>query len=125
MGGHGPYLTVSPVPILTKAEQNGLEATSRGDVIRTHTGSAYTITGPVGSKTLWRLVRAAMIADGPRSPLCSKTPMVLTTKGQSILAKTKLSRLIGQPPSCVVGIDGAVSTILYDAQYRKTGTVRI
>jgi hypothetical protein len=74
---------------LTKAERNGLEATSRGEVIRTHTGSVFTITGPVGSKTLWRLERAKLIADGPawRSP--SRAPMVLTAKGQALLAEAQ------------------------------------
>jgi hypothetical protein len=77
------------VPRLTEAEKRGLEATLRGEVIRTHTGSIYTITGPVGSKTLWRLMRAALITDGPKSNGSSKIPMVLTAKGQSILADTK------------------------------------
>lgn len=77
------------VPKLTTPEKRGLEATARGEVIRTHTGSAYTLTGPVGSNTLWKLARAELIADGPKSSNCARTPMVLTAKGQSILANTK------------------------------------
>jgi hypothetical protein len=62
----------------------GLEAASRGEVILTHTGSAYTITGPVGSSTLWRLMRGGLIIDSSatRPP---KRPMILTETGCAAL----------------------------------------
>ena len=63
----------------------GLEATARGEVIRTYTGSVCTITGPVGSKALWELMRAGLIAYGPNMPWRSKNPMVLTPRGQTAL----------------------------------------
>jgi hypothetical protein len=44
------------------------------------------ITGPVGSKALWELMRAGLIADGPKMPGRSKMLMVLTASGQRLLS---------------------------------------
>jgi hypothetical protein len=71
---------------LSEPQFRGLQATARGEVILTHTGSVYTITGPAGSKALWGLMRAALIAEGPKVRRQSKTPMVLTSTGQAALS---------------------------------------
>jgi hypothetical protein len=75
----------SIVTKLSKAQLNGLLATARGEVVRTYTGSVYTITGPVGSKALWGLMRTGLISDRPRVPRRSKIPMVLTARGRRVL----------------------------------------
>jgi hypothetical protein len=77
------------VPKISEPQIKGLQATARGEVILTHTGSVYTITGPVGSKALWELMRDGLIADGPTIPGESKTPMVLTASGQRLLSTWK------------------------------------
>ena len=74
------------MPKISEPQLKGLQATARGEVIRTYTGSVYTITGPVGSRALWELMRAGLIADGPKIPGQSKTRMVLTTSGQRFLS---------------------------------------
>ena len=74
------------MPKISEPRLKGLQATARGEVIRTYTGSVYTITGPVGSKALWELMRDGLIADGPKIPGQSKTPMVLTASGQRLLS---------------------------------------
>ena len=73
---------------LSKAQLNGLLATARGEVVRTFTGSVYTITGPVGSKALWQLMRAGLISDRSRVRRPSKMPMVLTASGRRVLDAT-------------------------------------
>jgi hypothetical protein len=70
---------------LTKAQLGGLEATARGEVVLTHTGSLYTITGPVGSNTLWALLRDELIARGPEVHGQIKTPMVLAPNGAATI----------------------------------------
>jgi hypothetical protein len=82
----------------------GLQATARGEVMLTHTGSVYTITGPVGSKTLWDLMRAGLIADGAKVWRQSKTPMILTTRG---LAALRSSESRAQEPRPASQQDGA------------------
>jgi hypothetical protein len=74
------------VPKISEPQLKGLQATARGEVIRTYTGSVYTITGPVGSKALWSLMQAGLIANGPKIQCKSKTPMVLTASGQRLLS---------------------------------------
>jgi hypothetical protein len=71
------------VPEISEPQIKGLQATARGEVIRTYTGSVYTITGPVGRKALWELMRAGLIA--PKISGQSKTPMILTTSGRRLL----------------------------------------
>jgi hypothetical protein len=70
---------------LSKAQLNGLLATARGEVVITYTGSVYTITGPVGSKALWGLMRAGLIAGRSRMRRPSKMPMILTASGRQVL----------------------------------------
>ena len=74
------------MPKISEPQLKGLQATARGEVIRTYTGSVYTITGPVGSRALWELMRAGLIAYGPKIPGQSKTVMVLTASGQRPLS---------------------------------------
>jgi hypothetical protein len=73
----------------SEPQLRGLQATARGEVILTHTGSRYTIIGPAGSKTLWGLMRAGFIAKGPKVPLQSQTPMVLTSSGHAALSSVE------------------------------------
>ena len=77
--------------VLSKAQLKGLAATARGEVIRTHTRVAYTITGPVGSKALWQLMREGLIADGPTVLDQTQTPMILTASGEAVLSATETS----------------------------------
>ena len=71
---------------LTSAQRLALQATARGEVYRTHTGSAFTLVGPCSSLSLWALVRAELIADPPDAKEHSRYQMVLTDKGQAALA---------------------------------------
>jgi hypothetical protein len=48
---------------LTGKHLQALQATARGEVFRTYNSSEFTITGPCGSKLLWSLARAGLIAD--------------------------------------------------------------
>ena len=73
-------------PKLTSAQHVALRATARGEVYRTHTRSVFTLVGPAGSKALWALVRAELIADPPEAKDNSRYQMVLTEKGQAALA---------------------------------------
>lgn len=77
---------------LTKAQLEGLKATARGEVVLTHTRSLYTITGPVGSNTLWSLLRNELIARGPELHGQIKTPMVLTPNGVIAMSVRGTSR---------------------------------
>ena len=70
---------------LTVAEFQGLHETARGEVFRTHTTIAYTITGPASSKVLWALARAGLIADSVPVGRHGRHPMVLTEKGRAAL----------------------------------------
>jgi len=63
-----------------------LQATARGEVYRTHSGSVYTLTGPCGSKALWALARAGLIADPPDAKKWRRYQMVVTAKGHATLA---------------------------------------
>lgn len=76
----------SAYPHLSETQLEGLAAVARGEVIRTHTGSLYTITGPVGSKALWFLFRARLIADGKKTRGSAQFAMTLTTTGEAVLA---------------------------------------
>ena len=55
------------MPKISEPQLKGLQATARGEVIRTYTGSVYTITGPVGSKALWSRMPAATLGIPPVS----------------------------------------------------------
>jgi len=54
---------------LTNKHRQALQATARGEVFRTYNSTEFTITGPCGSKLLWSLARAGLIADPPGGPL--------------------------------------------------------
>jgi hypothetical protein len=83
---------------LSKPQLNGLQATARGEVVRTYTGSIYTITGPVGSKALWGLMRMGLISDRPWVRRRPKMPMVLTASGRRVLDAPHDSRnVLGSP----------------------------
>ena len=70
---------------LTSAQHLALQATARGEVYRMHTRSVFTLVGPAGSKALWALVRAELIADPPDA-IERRYQMVLTERGQAALA---------------------------------------
>ena len=70
---------------LTDKHRQALQATARGDVLRTYNSTEFTITGPCGSKLLWALARAGLIADPPGGPLVGCHCMVLTAKGLAAL----------------------------------------
>jgi hypothetical protein len=53
---------------LTVAQYRALQATERGEVYRTHTSIAYSLSGPCGSVPLWALARADLIATPPSKP---------------------------------------------------------
>jgi hypothetical protein len=71
---------------LTDAQYLALQATARGEVYRMHTGSAYTLTGPCGSKALWALVRLNLIADAANAIKDPRYQMMVTKKGRATLA---------------------------------------
>jgi hypothetical protein len=103
---------VKTVSKLSEPQLRGLQATARGEVILTHTGSVYTITGPVGSKTLWYLLQAGLIVDGPKRSGLSKTPMVLSRSARVLHARALTGRAddpavrqktsLGNPPGTKV-----------------------
>lgn len=70
------------------AEQlKALEATSRGEVVRTFNGTGTTLTcASVGSKALWNVLHDGLIANGPRTE--NRCTMVLTERGASELKNT-------------------------------------
>ena len=70
---------------LTRKHLQALQATARGEVFRTYNSTEFTITGPCGSKLLWSLARAGLIADPPGGPLVGCHCMVLTAKGLAAL----------------------------------------
>ena len=72
---------------LTNAQYLALQATTRGEVYRTHSGSVYTLTGPGGSQPLWALARAGLIADPPDANKHSRYQMVVTPSGVSALSE--------------------------------------
>ena len=86
-----PVKTCGPRDKLT-TQYLALQATARGEVYRTHTGTVYTLTGPGGSKPLWALVRAGLIADPPDAKKYSRYPMVVTKKGQAALVSATGTR---------------------------------
>ena len=71
---------------LTDAQNLALQATARGEVYRTHTGSVYTLTGPCGSQPLWALFRLKLIADPANAIDDPRYQMVVTEKGRAALA---------------------------------------
>jgi hypothetical protein len=71
---------------LTDAQYRALQATARGEVYRTHTGSVYTLTGPCSSTALWALFRADLIADPPEAKKHSRYQMVVTPSGTLALS---------------------------------------
>jgi hypothetical protein len=74
------------VPLrLTVAQHQALQATARGEVYRTHTTIAYTITGPASSKVLWALARVGLIADSVPVGQRGRHPMVVTSKGRAAM----------------------------------------
>ena len=87
-----PVKTRDPRDKLTDAQYLALQATARGEVYRTHTGTVYTLTGPGGSKPLWALVRASLIVDPPDAKKYSRYPMVVTEKGQAALVLETVTR---------------------------------
>ena len=70
---------------LTDKHRQALQATARGEVFRTYNSTEFTITGPCGSKLLWSLARAGLIADPPGGPLVGCHCMVLTARGLAAL----------------------------------------
>jgi hypothetical protein len=81
------------VPLrLTVAQHRALQATARGEVYRTHTSIAYTLTGPCGSTSLWALSRADLIADPPEAREHGRHRMVITAKGRDALASAPVGR---------------------------------
>ena len=72
--------------LLTDKHRQGLQATAPGDVFRTYNSTEFTITGPCGSKLLWSLTRAGLIAYPPGGPLVGCHCMVLTAKGLAALS---------------------------------------
>ena len=72
-------------PKLTVAQYRGLQATERGEVYRTHTSIAYTLTGPCSSVPLWALARAGLIADPVEAGQRGRHRMMLTAKGRAAL----------------------------------------
>jgi hypothetical protein len=70
---------------LTGSQFAALQATARGEVYRTHTGSAYTLTGPCGSEPLWALARAGLIADPPDAKKQPRYRMLVTPRGMIAL----------------------------------------
>ncbi|MBR1236614.1 hypothetical protein [Bradyrhizobium sp. AUGA SZCCT0182] len=71
---------------LTDAQYLALQATARGEVYRTHTGTHFTLTGPAGSKALWALVRLNLIADPANAIEDPRYQMVVTKQGYAALA---------------------------------------
>ena len=59
---------------ITDAQYLALQATARGEVYRTQGGSVFTLTGPGGSKALWALARADLIADPPDADAVQRSP---------------------------------------------------
>jgi hypothetical protein len=72
-------------PRLTVAQYRALQATERGEVYRTHTSIAYTLTGPCGSVPLWALARADLIANPLEAGQRGRHRMMLTAKGRAAL----------------------------------------
>ena len=70
---------------LTVAQYRALQAAARGEVYRTHSSLAYTLTGPCSSKSLWALERAELIADPPEAEKRGRYQMLLTAKGRAAL----------------------------------------
>lgn len=83
----GPQGDETDVPLkLTLAQYRALQATVRGEVHRTRDGITYSLTGPGGSKALWALERAGLIAEPPEAAGQSgRHRMVITTKGLAAL----------------------------------------
>jgi hypothetical protein len=74
------------VPLrLTVAQYQALQATARGEVHRTHTTIAYTITGPASSKVLWAIARAGLITDSVPTGQHGRHQMVVTAKGRAAM----------------------------------------
>lgn len=96
---------------LSKAKLQGLLATSRGEVFRTHTRTVCTLTGPVGSVALWQLVRDGLIVDPPPSrPRKKKMRMLLTEAGKAALraAATPGPGIMGaQEPEVIGGAEAS------------------
>ena len=81
-----PQVVEGRVPLrLTVAQFQALQATARGEVYRTHTTIAYTITGPASSKVLWALARAGLIADSVPVGKRGRYQMVVTAKGRAAM----------------------------------------
>jgi hypothetical protein len=75
------------VPLrLTVAQFRALQAADRGEVFRTRSSIANTLTGPCGSQPLWALARAELISDPPGGTEHGRHRMVLTKKGRDALA---------------------------------------
>jgi hypothetical protein len=72
---------------LTDAQFRALQATARGEVFRTYTTTAYTLTGPCSSRSLWLLVRAGLIADPPDAKKHRRYQMVVTPSGTLALSE--------------------------------------
>src|ERR1044072_2039009 len=74
------------VPLrLTVAQYQALQATARGEVYRTHTTIAYTITGSASSKVLWALARVGLIAESLPVGERGRYQMVVTAKGRAAM----------------------------------------
>ena len=81
-----PQVDEGRVPLkLTVAQYRALQVTARGEVYRTHSSIAYTLTGPCSSASLWALARAELIADPPEARGYGRHRMTLTPKGCAAL----------------------------------------
>ena len=80
------------VPLrLTFAQYRALLATDRGEVFRTRSSIANTLTGPCGSIPLWALARAGLIADPAGGGEHGRHRMVVTPKGHDALTLASLN----------------------------------
>lgn len=77
---------------MSPAEVGALKAVERGDVIRIYRESGNVLRGGgTNGATLWRLLNANMIADGPdkQTGFSVTAKMVLTKAGQKALAENR------------------------------------
>jgi hypothetical protein len=76
---------------LSPAQLRALEATARGEVVRTFRKTGTTLTCPsVNSKALWSAFRDGLIANGARTG--DRCTMVLTGRGKQELEKVGPTR---------------------------------
>ena len=94
-----PQCDEAGVPLrLTVAQYRALQATARGEIYRTHSSIAYTLTGPCGSAALWALARADLIADPPDARHYGRHQMLMTAKGRAALELASSSFTLEERP---------------------------